>query len=339
MSVSLKQRLSLIGEPRYRPLWLRGSFGRRTPHSLRVAIGGMTDPDVFDWQEVGIALAEKRTDLSDNSQGATTDGTHWFVCSDNAKEVVAFDDAANHVAIFKPGPIIRMQMWYDVGQPNADTDANGLPQFGSGDFKPHFGAPSFNNGWIYVPIQNPLGIWRFSINGAEQFWHIASYNDHPAPADDDLFPWCAIHPVTGVLYTCNFGTPHLLPHHFRAYDPESLEYRPSDDILIGQENPLRLDHVQGGVFTSHARLILVCSDPNAVFCFSSMNGYCFGAKTLGDFGHNVVGAGSELEGVTVRSWQFDGSPAYVHIFELENEPFTQDNFYLHGFWVPTPQLL
>jgi len=331
MSASLKQSLSGIGEPSHHPLRLRDSFGRRTPHRLRVAMDGMTDPGVGDWQEVGVALSEQGTNVSDESQGATTDGVYWFVCSNNAKQVVSFDDARNYVATFAPDPVIRYGMWADAGQPNADADENGVPVFG-GDFDPHFGAPAFDHGWIYVPIQGPHGVWRFSIDGTEQFWQKASYDDFAFPGDDDLFPWCAIHPVTGVLYTCNFRTPPCL----RAYDSESLEYRRPDDIKIGPA-PLLLDHVQGGVFTSHGRLILSCSDDNAVFCFSSLNGHCFGAQTLGNFG-NIVG--SEVEGVTVRSVQFDGVPASVHIFELVNKgPLGPGDFDLHSFQVPAPQLL
>jgi hypothetical protein len=328
MSVSVKQRLAAIGEPARLPLWLRGSFGLRTPRSLRVAIDGMTDPGVDQWYEVGVALSEENTDLSHEAQGITTDGTYWFVCSNNTKQVVSIDNAANHVATFSPAPAIRMQMWADAGHPDADTDDNGIVEF-SDDFDPHFGPPSFHGGWIYVPIQSPRGVWRFSLNGGEQLWQMAS-----SLPDGDLFPWCAIHPVTGMLYTCNFTEPLFL----RAYDPTptALVYSPGDDIRLGS-SPIDLDKVQGGVFTAHGRLILVRSSFNAVFCFSSLNGHYFGAKMLGDFGSNF----SEVEAVTIRSWQFDGVPAHVHIFELDNDyiPPDVDDFYLHSFRVLAPSLL
>src|SRR5260370_29648720 len=107
MSVLLKQSLSGIGEPSHHPLRLRDSFGRRIPHRLRVAMDGMTDPGVGDWQEVGVALSEQGTNVSDESQGATTDGVYWFVCSNNAKQVGSFDDARNYFATFAPEPGIR----------------------------------------------------------------------------------------------------------------------------------------------------------------------------------------------------------------------------------------
>jgi hypothetical protein len=321
MSASLRQRLTGIGEPAQLPLWLRGSFGRRAPHSVRRAIAGMADPGVDRWYEVGAALAEENTDLSGDSQGATTDGIYWFVCSNNTKEVVAIDNAAHQVATYAPSPVVRMLMWEAAGKPDPDVDEKGLPTFGN-DFTPHFGAPSFHDHWIYVPTQGPHGVWRFLPNDGTQLWQQASYLP-----DDDLFPWCAIHPVTGTLYTSNYGRPHYL----RAYDSDTLVYRSPDDVPLGA-TPLDLDRVQGGTFTAHGRLILVRCDFNAVFCFSSLNGHCFGAQMLGDWGNS----GSEVEGVTLRNWQFDGVPAHLHIFELDNDWLSLDDFYLHSFRVPAP---
>jgi hypothetical protein len=116
--------------------------------------------------------------------------------------------------------------------------------------------------------------------------------------------------------------------------PGTLTYRPGDDIKIGPV-PLDLDNVQGGTFTANGRLILVRSDFNAVFCFSSLNGHCFGAKELGDFGSD----GSEVESVTLRSWQFAGVSAQVHILELDNDWPSKDDFYLHSFQLPDPERL
>jgi hypothetical protein len=79
----------------------------------------------------------------------------------------------------------------------------------------------------------------------------------------------------------------------------------------------------------------VRSDFNAVFCFSSLNGHCFGARQLGDFGSG----GSEVESVRLRSWKFAGIPAQVHILELDNDWPSKDDFYLHSFQLPYPERL
>ena len=53
--VSVRNRLKGIGEPSasHKPLAFRASFGRRTPRSMRMALDGMTDPAVANWQYPG----------------------------------------------------------------------------------------------------------------------------------------------------------------------------------------------------------------------------------------------------------------------------------------------
>jgi hypothetical protein len=189
-------------------------------------------------------------------------------------------------------------------------------------WQPHFGAPAWHGGAIWVPVQGPRGVWRVRADASGQTWQKAV--ELP---DDDLFPWCDVHPVTGVLYTSNYGRSNKV----RAYDASGADLvrRPDDDITLGNA-PLDLDRVQGGFFTERGRLLLVRCDFNAVFCYSSLNGHCFGAKTLGDFGSN----GSEVESVTVRTWKFGSATATVHILELDNDWPSGDDFYLHSYQVP-----
>jgi len=78
---NLRQSLKGIGAPAHFPFQLRGDFGRRTPHSLLSALAGMTNPQVSSWSYLGIALSRENTDTSNNAQGATTDGTFWYVVS------------------------------------------------------------------------------------------------------------------------------------------------------------------------------------------------------------------------------------------------------------------
>jgi hypothetical protein len=187
---------------------------------------------------------------------------------------------------------------------------------------PHFGAPCFRNDFVHVPVQNPRGVWRCDPAGASQTWRKAA--ELP---EGDLFAWCDVHPITDVLYTCNYRAPDWL----RAYRWQDMTRRAQDDIRLGSA-PFPLDRVQGGVFTARGRIILSCSDPNAIFCFSALNGYCFGGKHLGDF----ESGSSEVEGVTIRSWHFGQSSATVHVLELDNDWPDKDDCYLHSFAVPFP---
>jgi hypothetical protein len=325
--VSLRQSLNQIGEPAHFPFPLRASFGGRLPHGLRMALDGMTDPEVDSWTEIGRALSIENTEDSDQGQGIATDGNRWFISSNGSKRVVIYDDAQHFVSVLRPTTAVETAIRTDAG-----NDA-------------HFGALGFHAGALFVPIQNPShpatgphGVWRIDLTNGLQTWVRAS-----ALPDGSLFPWCAVHPVTGILYTCSSDNPPAL----RAYDRDTLVYRPQDDVTL-LSTPIELDNVQGGTFTDRGRLLLVRSplpDPvlrsgfNGVFCFSSLNGHCFGAKPTGDFNSDF----SELEAVAVRDWQFNGTASPVHLFELDNDhlnlPFQGDDVYLHSFSIPHPSQL
>lgn len=307
---SLRKSLAMIGEPTHLPFGLRRTFGGRAPQSLRIALEGMTDPEVGKWVWIGQALSIENTEDSEEVQGVASNGTNWFVSSNGSKRVVVFDDAANMTNIFEQGADIRQAMWADWGQPG---------EWG------HVGALCHHKGSLLVPIQWPFGVWRIDLASGNQSWHKAS-----ALPENDMFPWCAVHPVTGVLYTSNYDRPTAL----RAYDRNTLVYRPQDDIPLGP-SAVEIDHVQGGAFTAHARLLLVRSDFNAAFCFSSLNGHFFGAIVTGDFGS----AGSELEAVAVREWQINGVHTPIHLLENDNDWPSKDDLYLHSYSVPSPSLL
>ena len=175
-----------------------------------------------------------------------------------------------------------------------------------------------------MPLQNPHGIWRIRLDGSEQ-----AFRKPSATIDGNMFPWCAIHLVTGRLYTSSYDTPSFL----RAYERMTLKYLPEDDIPL-QKVSMSLDRVQGGTFSPRGRLILVRSDDNALFCYSGLSGHCFSAKKLGDFDSSS----SEVEDVVVAPWQINNIPTPVHILELDNDAGT-DDFYLHSYAVAAPDRL
>jgi hypothetical protein len=329
-SLSLRAALAGIGEPTDVPLAIQRTFGQRAPRRLRTAVAGMSEPGIGRWTHVGDALRFENTDLASEAQGATTDGRYWYICSNTFKVVKALDGAKS-VHTYKPTETIVNQILKDASK----RIIKPFPPGGGGALPPphplagqHFGAPAWRAGWLLVPVQHPYGVWRCRTDGDGQTWRKAA---EPLP-DNDLFAWCDIHPVTGVLYTSNYGKPKVL----LAYDADTLARRPADDIPL-RVAPLTLDDVQGGCFTDRGRLLLVRCKGNAVFCYSSLNGHCFGAQSLGDYNST----GSEVESVTIRPWQFGNAPATVHILELDNDyiPFDADDFYLHSYQVPHPERL
>ena len=317
--VSLRKVLGGIGEPAKLPLRLWSSFGHRAPHSLRTALDGMTDPGVGAWHELGIAFASENNVDSHEAQGMATDGTNWYLSSNGSKRIIIYDQHWNRLFTVSPTDTVWDAMRNDAGQPSED--------WGQGEDNPHFGALCVHESVLYVPVQGPRGVWRLDTKTASQTWlkPFALPKDGSPLPEDDMFAWCAVHPVTGRLYTSNFRHPKML----HAYDRNTLQYLPERKIGLGS-TPIDLDKVQGGTFTDRARLILVRDDFVAVFCFSSLNGHCFGAKLIGE-------DWSEAEAVTVRPWNIGGGLAIVHIFELDND--IQDDCYLHSFGIPDPARL
>ncbi len=255
---------------------------------------GMTDPGVESWHKVGVAFSSENTGHSEEAQGVTTDGQAWFLASNGSKTVRKYGDGTTLL-----GEIA-------------------VPQGKQGG---HVGAPGFFRGRVYVPIQKPYGVWRTQADFSDQQWL-------PVDTSDNRLSWCDVNPLNGRLYTSMFDIFSGQKAVLFAYDRDTMVRRPEDDITLGT-TPFYLDRIQGGVFTANGRVILSRSDPNGIFCFSALTGYCFGAKKLGDFGSD----GSEVEGVTVRAWQFGSTPAHVHVLELDNDA-SKDDCYLHGFQVP-----
>jgi hypothetical protein len=302
---SLRAALRRIGETLQEPIAIRASFGRRTPRSLLTAMAGMADPQLASWTPIGQALWSENTEFTEEAQGIASDGQHWYLSTNGAKAIGIYSGGRRTGAL-KPSA----QIWRQL--------------IAGGDGNPHFGALDVHDGWVFVPIQKPHGIWRIRLDGSEQAFHKPS-----AMPDSNMFPWCAIHPVTGLLYTSSYDAPSFL----HAYERMTLNHMPEDKIPL-QKISMFLDRVQGAAFSPRGRLILVRSDYNAVFCYSGLNGHCFGAKKLGDFGSSF----SEVEDVVVASWQINNVRTPVHILELDNDLDT-DDFYLHSYAVPVPDQL
>jgi hypothetical protein len=284
----------------YTAAWEPGDTAWRGWWAIGGLVCGMSDPAVADWYKVGVAFSSENTDHSQKAQGVTTDGAAWFLSSNGSKTIRKYG----------PGATLLGQI--------------AVPQGKQGG---HVGAPGCFGGWIYVPIQWPHGVWKATTDLASEQWL-------PADTRDNRFSWCDVNPLNGRLYTSMFDISSGQKAILFAYDRDTLARRPEDDIVLGPTS-LYLDHIQGGVFTVRGRVILSRSDPNAIFCFSALTGHCFGALHLGNFGSTD----SEVEGVTVRAWQFGGTQAQVHVLELDNDWSSKSDSYLHSFHVPDPERL
>lgn len=276
--------------------WEPGDTAWRGWWFVSDGVTGMSDPGVGQWAKVGIAFQSENTNHSEEAQGVTTDGAAWFLSSNGSKTVRKYGGGAALLG--------------EIGVPGA-----------------HIGAPGCHEGWLYVPIQGPFGVWK-ATTGLSSPQFIA------ADGGKNRFAWCDVNPLNGRLYTCEFDIFNNANGVLFAYDRDTLERRPEDDMTLGT-TPIHFDRLQGGVFTRRGRLIISRSGPNGIFCFSAVTGHCFGGRHLGDFGST----GSEVEGVTVVPVQFGGQFAHVHVLELDNDEPDKDDCYLHSFAVPDPNRL
>ncbi|MCL1971905.1 MAG: hypothetical protein FWG57_02810 [Endomicrobia bacterium] len=295
------------GDTQWRGWWVIGNL-----------VTGMTDPRVNDWNRVGVSFKQENNSYSEEAQGVTTDGEMWFLSSsaggddNNKRKISKYDLKSNRLGEIK----LPENLWKK---------------------KAHIGAPGYFDGWLYVPIQkskNGWGVWKIKPNFSE-------HKFLPGEEGDDRFSWCDVNPLNGRLYTSEYSEKDK---KLFAYDIETLTRRPEDDIQLGS-TPIHFDEIQGGVFTIRGRLIISRSkgSSNGIFCFSAVTGHCFGGKYLGKFGS----AWSELEGVTVRSLQLNGTPIHVHVLELDNDNSLPtcigggggDDCYLHSYRVPEPERL
>ena len=302
----------------YTAAWRRSDPVWRERYTLDDIVTGMTNPRVNEWTKVGVAFKQENNEYSDEAQGVTTDGAAWFLSSNsggekkNKRTISKYNLQANRL-----GKITLPQNLWNK--------------------KVHIGAPGYFDGWIYVPVQHPYGVWKVtsSFSAQRPFLPIQEVKG----PDYDRFPWCDVNPFNGRLYTSENRERNKI---LFAYDRETLERRPEDDIQLGS-TPIHFDRIQGGVFTLRGRLIISRSGPNGIFCFSAITGHCFGGKHLGNFGS----FSSEVEGVTVRPWKFGSTPANVHVLELDNDNSIPtwlgggggDDCYLHSYKVPDPERL
>lgn len=153
----------------YTAAWQKGDKTWRGWWLISNLVTGMTDPRVEKWRKVGVAFYSENTAHSEEAQGMTTDGQAWFLSSNNSNSIRKYDDSANLIAEIA------------------------VPQGKKGG---HVGAPGCYEGWVYVPIQNPYGVWRtrtdFSAQGFVE-----------GEKGTGRFPWCDVNPLNGRLYTTN----------------------------------------------------------------------------------------------------------------------------------------
>jgi hypothetical protein len=320
-------------------------FRGTKPTSLRELLAACQDPRLAEWSNPSRGRAENRS-FSEEANGIGTDGDHWFISSNAGDRREA---------------LRRLTLDFNV---RATLHSPFDPD------KTHIGALGVRNGWVYVAIQGPDGIWKVSTDFSEStFLRYEKLSDD----EDEMFSWCDLNLHNGLLYTCAFETPTRLRAYRESDDPSTfnsfamgtlrvdgngsaiipiseseLVAVPEADIPLvepGRPNDDRpTTCVQGGCFTPHHKWLAVSDDPDheRIHCYSTITGAFFGHRRLpADTNEGSPGGKrNELEAICVAPLiSKSGRPVQVHVLELNNEWPSTDDFYLWHFSVPDPENL
>jgi hypothetical protein len=270
------------------------------PQSLRQAMHAMLSPRVSEWKLFPVVNEFDNEDWTEECNGVTTDGHHWFFSSSN-KELVAihkFSAAFGH-----------------MGKAVAPSST-------------HIGDIDYFADRIYAPL-DPRRIGIFDT--APTFLKFGNLDSAGEHAGHTGLPWCAINPWNGFLYSSNFNGVTFV----YAYDPnDNFRYK---GALRLQGPPV--GGVQGGVFTPNGHLYLT-SDvfvgegaTQDIRAYSVLNGAFLGSVHV-PYSPGTLDS-EEMEGLTI--WK--GPWGHVHVIILDNDATNKDDVFFKHFIVPDDAVL
>jgi hypothetical protein len=116
----------------------------------------------------------------------------------------------------------------------------------------HLGDCDFRDGRLYVAMEgtNPARMGVFDTD--LEFIGSAAAGDQGSSN-----PWCAVDPLTGLLYSSPFDTDHLVTYEV-SVERDRVDLRPSQPVPLRTADgaALELERVQGGAFTPSGQLYL-----------------------------------------------------------------------------------
>jgi hypothetical protein len=182
------------------------------------------------------SLGEHTTNPSDvapewaqHMQGVTLTGDWWFITQEDRLWRLPVDADLAEAG----GESVRQ-----VGIPHAGCE--------------HLGDCDYWSGRVYVAMEgtDPARVGVFDTE-------LAFIGSAAACQQGSSNPWCAVDPVTGLLYSSPFDTDHLVAYEM-SVDHDGIDLRPSHAVPLYDADgaALELERVQGGAFTPSGRLYL-----------------------------------------------------------------------------------
>lgn len=360
MSLSLRTALRAVGHDARRAGFTSGFAA--SPRHLRDAIGAMqANPRMAEWRRV-LGEADVDEDWCEEAQGITQDGERFIMSSNGSAVRIGSTDLPNPGWSVGRSPkalyrFRRRQYRF------ADDDVEEVFHL-SGHPEDHLGDIDHHDGTVHCAIEPHASdvprVLRVSARGRlGEFSDVVDVVGAADSGQGGSFPWCAVNPWNGLLYSCAFygdGTGRGEVHG----------YHRDTGAWAGPERTIRLGsavrRVQGGCFSPRGHLYLACDDQEeaaggvtvehvsgdhrlhgvrdggsprnvtSIRAFSVFTGAYLG-RTLVD---TLDGGGEELEGICYAPTSVGRRRAQIHVLLLDNHDLAKDNVFVKPYAAPDP---
>ncbi|MEV0455827.1 hypothetical protein [Catellatospora methionotrophica] len=238
-------------------------------------------------------------DWTEEAQGVTTDGTNWYVGSNN-------DDNRR---VYKFGPDF----------PRGDDRVLGVLALPA-NAGSHLGPPVWDplRARIVVAVE-PSNVWVIDPASMRTQFLGPLGADGPRPQGSSI-PWVAVNPVDGLLYSSAFGRddqPIKSVNRVQVYDPAN-GYRWVRSIVLSR--PLK--EVQGGHISSAGHLYLTSNASFDISAYNLADGVYGGSRVV----DADPASDEEIEGLTLGRYQWGGGDfTDAAVLVLDNDLWNEDD--------------
>jgi hypothetical protein len=306
----------------------------------------MNPPMIGQWVFEGRSIFENKV-WTEECQGLISDGNYWYGVSNNEQ-----DPNINYDEFGEPKEVLNYAH-KGIYKFTLDFQPLGFLQYPKTN---HVGAPCYQQGKIYVPVEegSAAKVWVLDTNlETKDIRLLGGSNPNSLRPQGGSMSWCAINPWDGYLYS---STSDNVNQVF-TYDPNNDFEFMNDENNEFMKPPLQLgggtiNKVQGGCISENGHLYLTSEwpgdlqfdpfDPTTwlsgeIRAYSLLNGTFLGSHRVRyDTGVFVA---EEMEGIAIAHIVRPGGiSTYLHVIILDND-LSPDDVSIRHYIVPDPKVL
>jgi hypothetical protein len=349
------------------------------PQSLAEGIKAMlANPDMKRWVRANHETFVDHGNWKEECQGITYDGKR-FICSSNGSE----DWVINQKS---PKALYRFRESQYSFKDEDIEEIWEIPKSGADPnvINYHLGDIDFYNGIIYCAVEtrkwsnvqlkySTPKVIKVDARGKLKFLEEVVIHGTEDSGQGGGFPWCAINPWNGLLYSSFAGDEAPFVTKIYAYDPNTGDWVPDQTIDL---QPSAARRVQGGCFSPNGHLYLACDnireipianfpgimypggttityteggeviDPATPEPYGSYPGLrnthirafsAFNGAFLGETPVTTLESKQELQGLCYAPYIVVDQEVQIHVILLENEVLEgKDDVYIKPYIAPYP---